>query len=135
MSTTTTEASISQVANVIIPVADQDAMVEFYTETLGLDKRVDIPFGDGVEGRWVEVAPCETQTPIALCPPGPNHEAGGKDTGIGLRTSDIDGYHARLRESGVDVDDEVSRMGAPVPPLFWFRDPEGNTLMVVEVAD
>ena len=70
MSTTTsTAASINQVANVIIPVADQDAMVDFYTETLGLDKRADIPFGDGVEGRWVEVAPCETQTPIALCPP------------------------------------------------------------------
>ena len=132
--TTTTEASISQVANVIIPVADQDRMVDFYTETLGLEKRADIPFGEGAEGRWVEVAPCETQTPIALCPPGPNHEAGGKDTGIGLQTTDIDGYHARLRERGVDVDYEVSRMGEPVPPLFWFRDPEGNTLMVVEVA-
>ena len=23
-------------------------------------------------------------------------------------------------------------MGDPVPPLFWFRDPDGNTLMVVE---
>jgi hypothetical protein len=31
------------------------------------------------------------------------------------------------------VDDEVSRMGDPVPPLFWLRDPDGNTLMVVEV--
>jgi hypothetical protein len=31
----------------------------------------------------------------------------------------------------VDVDAEVSRMGDPVPPLFWLRDPEGNTLMVV----
>jgi catechol 2,3-dioxygenase-like lactoylglutathione lyase family enzyme len=134
MSTTTTAASITQVANVIIPVTDQDRMVEFYTETLGLEKRADIPFGEGAEGRWVEVAPCETQTPIALCPPGPNHEAGGKDTGIGLRTDDIDGYHARLRDRGVDVDDEVSRMGDPVPPLFWFRDPEGNSLMVVELA-
>ena len=34
---------------------------------------------------------------------------------------------------GVDVDAEVSRMGDPVPPIFWLRDPEGNTLMVVEV--
>jgi hypothetical protein len=23
-------------------------------------------------------------------------------------------------------------MGDPVPPLFWFRDPDGNRLMVVE---
>jgi hypothetical protein len=33
---------------------------------------------------------------------------------------------------GVDVDAEVSRMGDPVPPLFWFRDPDGDALMVVE---
>jgi hypothetical protein len=25
-------------------------------------------------------------------------------------------------------------MGDPVPPLFWLRDPDGNTLMVVETA-
>jgi catechol 2,3-dioxygenase-like lactoylglutathione lyase family enzyme len=134
MSTTTSIASITQVANVIIPVADQDRMVDFYTETLGLEKRADVPFGEGVEGRWVEVAPCETQTPIALCPPGPTGESGGKDTGITLQTDDIDAYHALLRERGVDVDPEVSQMGEPVPPLFWFRDPEGNQLMVVEVT-
>jgi hypothetical protein len=33
----------------------------------------------------------------------------------------------------VDVDADVSRMGAPVPPMFWFRDTTGHTLMVVEV--
>jgi hypothetical protein len=31
----------------------------------------------------------------------------------------------------VDVDAGVSRFGE-VPALFWFRDPEGNTLMAVE---
>jgi hypothetical protein len=41
--------------------------------------------------------------------------------------------HAQLRDRGVDVDAEVSRMGGPVPPLFWLHDLEGNTLMVVEV--
>jgi hypothetical protein len=41
--------------------------------------------------------------------------------------------HADLKAAGVDVDDEISRMGDPVPPLLWFRDPEGNKLMVVEV--
>lgn len=35
-------------------------------------------------------------------------------------------------ERGVDVDAEVSRVGDAVPPLFWFRDPQGNRLMVVE---
>jgi len=25
-------------------------------------------------------------------------------------------------------------MGDPVPPMFWFRDPNGNTLMVVQTV-
>ena len=134
MSSTTT-AGVSKVANVIIPVADQDRMIDFYTETLGLEKRADIPFGDEVEGRWVEVAPSGADTPIALCPPGPNNQAGGKDTGITLQTDDIEAYHAQLRDRGVDVDSEVSRMGEPVPPMFWLRDLERNQLMVVEITD
>lgn len=32
------------------------------------------------------------------------------------------------------VDPEVSRFGEDVPPLFWFRDPEGNKLMIVQDA-
>jgi catechol 2,3-dioxygenase-like lactoylglutathione lyase family enzyme len=130
--TNTTTAAISQVANVIIPIADQDAALAFYTEKLGLELRADVPFGNG--DRWIEVAPSESaQTPIALCPPGPNGTTGNLSLGIGLQTDDVDGYHALLKERGVDVDDEVSRMGDPVPPMFWFRDPEGNSLMVVEI--
>ena len=56
-----------------------------------------------------------------------------RETGIGLQTDRHRRVHAELKAAGVDVDAEVSRMGDPVPPLFWFRDPEGNTLMVVEV--
>ena len=133
MSTATVPA-ITNLAAVIVPVADQDRMVEFYTEALGLEKRADVPFGEDVEGRWVEVAPGGAQTPIALCPPGPGDKAGGRETGISLRTADIKAYHAQLKERGVDVDDEISEMGEPVPPLFWLRDPEGNQLMVVEIA-
>ena len=131
---TATDTKVSQVANVIIPVNDQDLMLRFYTETLGLEKRADVPFGEGNPQRWIEVAPSGAETPIAICPPGPGNEAGGKDTGITLQTDDIDGYHELLKVRDVDVDAEVSRMGEPVPPLFWFRDPEGNQLMVAEVS-
>ena len=126
-------ARVSKLANVIIPVADQARALQFYTETLGLEKRADVPFGDG--NRWIEVAPPGADTAIAICPPGPNVTAGGKDTGISLQADDIDAYHAQLKDSGVDVDAEVSRFGDPVPPLFWFRDNEGNTLLVAEVGD
>ena len=36
-----------------------------------------------------------------------------------------------LRKAGVDADPEVMRWGAPVPPMFSFRDPDGNAIMVV----
>jgi predicted enzyme related to lactoylglutathione lyase len=120
---------VSKLANVIVPVTDQDRALEFYTVALGLEKRVDVPFGDG--NRWIEVAPAGADTPIAICPRGPDATTGGKDTGISLQTDDIDAYHAQPRDRGVDVDAEVSRSGE-TPPLFWFRDPENNTLMVIE---
>ena len=125
-----TRTRVAKVNTVIIPVAEQDKAIAFYVDTLGLEKRVDVPFGD--DYRWVEVAPDGADTTIAICPPGPNVTPGGKDTGISLQTDDIDAYHAQLKDRGVDVDAEISRFGDAVPPLFWFRDPEGNTLMVVE---
>jgi|SRR5579884_2143078 len=124
-----TKSRVSKIATVIIPVADQDRQIEFYTGKLGLEKRVDIPFGG--QYRWVEVAAGDAETTIALSPPGPGGSSGNRETGISLYSDDIDGYHAELKASGVDVDAEVSRLGDPVPPMFWLRDPEGNSLMVV----
>ena len=69
---------------------------------------------------------------IAICPPGPNTTAGGKETGITLQADDVDAYHAHLKHQGVDVDAEVSRFGDPVPPMFWLRDPEANNLQVIQ---
>ncbi len=56
----------------------------------------------------------------------------GVETGISLSTDDIDATYAHMQGAGVDVDAEVMRMGDPVPPMFFFRDPDGNTLLVVE---
>jgi catechol 2,3-dioxygenase-like lactoylglutathione lyase family enzyme len=127
---TTSSTTVEKVATVIIPVADQEAQIEFYVETLGLEKRVDVPFAD--KYRWVEVAPAGAETTIALAPPPPHKpDTGNRETGISLYVADIDRYHEQLRAAGVDVDPQVSRMGDPVPPMFWLRDPEGNSLMVV----
>ena len=129
MSKTTTR--ISQVGTVIIPVSDQDKAIEFYVDTLGFEKRVDLPFGNGY--RWVEVAPAaDAATTIALAPPPEGAETGNRETGIALNADDADAVHSDLKARGVDVDAEVSRMGDPVPPMFWFRDPEANVLLVVE---
>jgi catechol 2,3-dioxygenase-like lactoylglutathione lyase family enzyme len=118
------------IATVIIPVADQDGAVDFYVNKLGFEKRVDVPFGGGY--RWIEVGLGSEATTIALAPPPQEGVAGERETGISLQTDDIDSYHAQLKGAGVDVDAEISRMGDPVPPMFWLRDLEGNTLMVVQ---
>lgn len=129
MATTTVQPN--KIATVIIPVADQEAAVSFYVDKLGFTKRVDVPFGGG--SRWIELGLGEESTTVALAPPPPGGPTpGNRETGISLQTDDIDGYHAALKAAGVDVDAEVARMGDPVPPMFWFRDPEGNTLMVVQ---
>jgi len=122
--------TIARLANVVIPFADLDRALEFYTEVLGLEKRVDAPFGDGY--RWIEVAPAGAETTIALCPPGQGSAVGGRETGISLLTDDVDAHHAVLKQRGVDVDESVSRFEDAVPPMFWFRDPERNVLLVVQ---
>jgi catechol 2,3-dioxygenase-like lactoylglutathione lyase family enzyme len=126
---TTTASRIGAINLVMIPSPDQDRSIEFYVGALGFEKRADVPFGGSY--RWVEVYPPSGTTGIALAPPRETDPV-GIQTGISLTTDDIDATHAQLKEAGVDVDAEVSRMGDPVPPMFWFRDPDGNTLMVVE---
>jgi catechol 2,3-dioxygenase-like lactoylglutathione lyase family enzyme len=120
---------INKIGTVVVPVSDQERAIEFYVEKLGFEKRTDVPVGN--DYRWVEVAPAGADTTIAIVPPPPGRPTGNVETGIGLSTDDIDADHAELKSRGVDVDADVSRMGDPVPPLFWFRDPDGNTLMVV----
>jgi catechol 2,3-dioxygenase-like lactoylglutathione lyase family enzyme len=127
-----TTTRISRIGTVCVPVSDQDRAIEFYVETLGFEKRTDVPFGNGY--RWVEVAPADATTTIAIVPPPPGKPTGNVETGIALQTDAIDAEYEDLKARGVDVDAEVSRMGDPVPPLFWFRDPDGNSLMVVEAG-
>jgi catechol 2,3-dioxygenase-like lactoylglutathione lyase family enzyme len=112
---------ITQIGTVIVPVADQERALEFYVGTLGFEKRLDAPFGDG---RWIEVAPPGAATSLALVP-GPGVE-------VSFATTDAAADHAALRERGVDADPELIRMGEYVPPMFTFRDPDGNRFRVVQ---
>ncbi|KAA1430325.1 VOC family protein [Mycolicibacter arupensis] len=124
----TVKTGLKDINLVCVPTIEQEKALAFY-ESLGFEKRTDIDMGDGY--RWIEVYPPNGTTGIALAPP----ESGPVEptvTGITLTTEDIDATHAALKELGVDVDDQVSRMGDPVPPLLWFRDPTGHTLMVAE---
>jgi catechol 2,3-dioxygenase-like lactoylglutathione lyase family enzyme len=115
-------SAVSHVGTIIIPVADQDRALAFYRDALGFEVRLDGAFGDGQ--RWLEVAPPGAETSLALVP------AGGIE--VSLATRDAAADHAALRARGVDADEALIEMGPDVPPMFTFRDPDGNRFRVVE---
>ncbi len=143
MTDTENTTRISQVGAVFVPVADQDRALEFYLDKLGFEKRADFPYGGG--SRWIEVAPPGAANTIALVPPSEGGSAGGDETHCAFATEDIEADHATLRARGVEVDAEIARtgkrrsgivsieatVGDPVPPQFFFRDPDGNRFLVV----
>ena len=126
-----TSTHIRQISLVCVPTKELDRAIEFY-ESLGFEKRTDVALGDAY--RWVEVYPPEGTAGIALAPPPGEQEIAPTETGIILTTDDIDAAHAELSSLGIDVDAEIARMGDPVPPMFWLRDPTGHSLMVVQRA-
>jgi catechol 2,3-dioxygenase-like lactoylglutathione lyase family enzyme len=103
MSETGKTTRITQVGTVIVPVSDQELALAFYLGTLGFEKRADYPLGE--DGRWIEVS---------------------------LATQDADADHGDLLARGAEADATVMRLGNGVPPMFTFRDPDGNRFRMVE---
>jgi catechol 2,3-dioxygenase-like lactoylglutathione lyase family enzyme len=124
----TNSPRITRIGTVIVPVRDQERALSFYTETLGFETRMDAPFAGG---RWIEVAPPEAATTIALVEA---PEAPVPGIVVSLATENADDAHATLVARGVDTDADVIRMGEYVPPMFTFRDPDGNQFRMVERA-
>jgi catechol 2,3-dioxygenase-like lactoylglutathione lyase family enzyme len=105
---TTTKLNVALVGRVCVTVADTDRAIDFYCNTLGFEKVVDVPMGPDM--RWVEVKPHGHETNIAIAPPPEGQTAGGAQTGICLDTSDVDADHAALKAAGVDVGDAENRI-------------------------
>ena len=121
--------TISHIGVAMFSVADQDAALALYTEKLGFEARADQRYGPNGEQRWLEVAPPGSQARLALNPPMGGQPGGGS---IGVETPDVLREHARLQAiSGVDVDPEPMRMSG-APTMFGVRDPDGNSIWVVE---
>ncbi len=119
--------SIRQIRTIAIPAADQERSLAFYTDVLGFEKTLDAPFGPGQ--RWIEVSPPGGGTTLAIPPLG--EATPGIDTGIRLETGDAQADHEALQAAGAEVDPEILRFPG-VPPMFTFRDPDGNRLYIVE---
>lgn len=137
--------SISQVGTIFMPVSDQEQALDFYTNKLGFQKRVDVVYDGGI--RWIEVAPPDSGINIALVSIDEGLSSFNDRTYCALLTKDIVSDFETLRKRGVDIVDEqigkigTSRLGListevvikdPVPPQFSFRDPDGNRFLLVQ---
>ena len=120
-----TSASVT-IQTITIPVADQDRALAFYRDVLGFEVRADNAFGDQ---RWLSVAPAGSAVDFTLHPPFPGQAGPGWQQGIVLRTDDIDGAIAALRQGGVEVAD-AERQGWGTQTQF--ADPDDNGFVVLQ---
>ena len=121
---------IPGVGTVYLAVSDQDRALAFYRDLLGFEVRTDAEFGEGY--RWVEVAPAGAYTVIALVSPmGEEDPQPGGRAPFGFDTPNLAAAMAELGSRGVEFEDVIGGEG-PVPPMAYFRDPDGNRIMLVE---
>lgn len=111
---------------VTLIVDDVDRAVDFYTKKLGWEKTMDVPMGEN--GRWVTVAPSESQTAFTLSKDAPDsrpQKAGGF-TGVILETDDVFQTCEKLKKAGVEFTDEPRN--EPWGGWAMMKDSEGNEL-------
>lgn len=115
-----------------VPVADIDRAMRFYTEQAGFVLDVDVAPAEGV--RFVQLTPPGSACSISLShgvpaldrmPPGSIH-------GLHFVVDSIDDARTELRSRGVDVG-AIADVGGGVK-YAEFTDPDGNTLLLQEMA-
>ena len=119
--------AITDVTCVSVLVTDQDDGLAFFTGKLGFEIRRDAPIPGAA--RWLTVAAPGAAVEVAL-----RHDpdrAGG-ETGIRFTTTDAEADHVRLSRQGVAVADLLRWPG--VPPMFKFKDPDGNIFTLIEAS-
>ncbi|HWT44644.1 MAG TPA: VOC family protein [Vicinamibacterales bacterium] len=124
---TTTSTHLTGIRTVSIPVEDQDAALRFYTDVLGFTVLADAPIPTG---RWIELRAGDADVLVTLEPA----PAGIVRGSIGIRftSDDVNAAHAEMLRRGVDADEILRWPG--VPPMFGFRDPDGNAFSVTATA-
>ncbi|MFD8531401.1 VOC family protein [Streptosporangium canum] len=116
---------VTGVRTVSVPVDDQEQALRFYVDTLGFTVLRDesIP-----TGRWIELAPGGDNVVVTLEQAAPDVTRG--PVTIRFTTDDAAAAHAALNAAGVDIDEILQWPG--VPPMFAFRDPDGNAFSITE---
>lgn len=119
---------ISRIQVATVFVSDQDKALDFYTNILGLEKRVDMPMGPGF--RWVEVAPAGAETSITLSLPFDGASKGGF-TGFIFDTADVSKFYETMKAKGVNFT-EAPKTQPWGGIQATFTDPDGNAFLIAQ---
>jgi hypothetical protein len=122
----TNDAVFTAIRTVAVPVTDQDR-AKALLQDLGFEIRFDADLQPGF--RWIELAPRNADTSIALVKSGGDLPA-GVDTGIRFVTTDARTAHAKLSDRGLSVGELLDWKTAPL--MFSFCDSDGNRFYVSE---
>jgi predicted enzyme related to lactoylglutathione lyase len=110
-------------------VSDQDRALDFYTNVLGLEKRVENPTPDGP--RFVTVGVAGDPFQLVLWPGTPGRAElalGRPPASITIETDDLRGTFDELASRGVEFVSDVLEF--PWGSVAQFQDPDGNRLQI-----
>lgn len=115
--------------HVSLVVSDLSRAAGFYGDLLGLVRlaRPDL----GFPGLWYELGGGQALHLLQVPNPDPVERGvrGGRDRHLALMVEELDAIVVRLEAAGIPVD--RSRSGRPA---VFFRDPDGNTLELVDTT-
>lgn len=125
-----------RVGGMIVYVSDQGQAVKFYSEKLGFDIMVNMPFKGG---KWIEVAPQGSETTLSLMVPNSKMlppedvEAAkngiGTSTGIWFYSDNIHSEFEELKKKGVDITEPEQQDWGGF--MSRVKDPDGNAFSLI----
>jgi uncharacterized glyoxalase superfamily protein PhnB len=131
---------IDTIGGKVVMVSNQGAALDFYVNKLGLQKKVDMNFG---QMRWLEVAPVNSETTISLMEPSPKimppevaevaKRSIGTPTGLWFYTNDIRGTFAELKTKGVNISQPQKQDWGGI--LSIIKDLDGNEYQLISAPE
>ena len=122
---------INTIGGVVIMVSDQAQAVKFYTEKIGLDIRLNVPF---FGGKWIEVAPKDSESTLSIMEPNSQMMSQdeleiarkniGRNTGVWFFTSDIQSTYEELKSKGIDITKPEKQEWGGI--MSTIKDLDGN---------
>ena len=112
-------------------VSDQAQAIKFYTEKIGLDIRLNVPF---YGGKWIEVAPKDSESTLSIMEPNSQMMSQdeleiarrniGRNTGVWFFTSDIQSTYEELKSKGIDITKPEKQEWGGI--MSTIKDLDGN---------